>query len=143
MYRIAIWVLLVLGVIGTVLFKINSLNNKVGSLTATIDKKNAMIDNKNLSLAIKDKTIKSLQVKNGIVQEDLELCRTTIEEYATTVNNLKVEVLSNSDLEKLLEESKRKPEVIYVPLETKIIEGDCEAGLELNRRISETSYEDL
>lgn len=107
------------------------------------------------TIKFQDERITKLEQEKTTLVTDLAIERVNIDKLLVSMDKqnhtIKVEADRVARLTSELEEwQKRPPEIKYVNkivkeiiTNTEYVLGDCEAGLELNRKISELKYEDL
>lgn len=107
------------------------------------------------TIKFQDERITKLEQEKTTLVTDLAIERVNVDKLLVSIDKqnhtIKVEADRVARLTSELEEwQKRPPEIKYVNkivkeiiTNTEYVSGDCEAGLELNRKISELKYEDL
>jgi len=136
MYRTIAIIAGVLLIVGSIWYKINSLNNQIEELQVKLEKCSNLHDKTKLKLALKESEIRGLQI--------------AIDNRNKEINDLHKKYLK---VQSEFNAWKKKPKEVkykyiyktvgkYVDMK-KLQDGLCKDGLELNKAISEMKYEDL
>ena len=136
MYRIILYVVLVLGVVGAIGYKFYELNTQINSLEVKLDKLTKDYNSKVVDVGLAKANNKRLEVAIKKQNSYIDGLKVNYDNVLTKWNNLR----------------NKPPKVIYKTLyntvykdinSTSIINGDCAEGLKLNKQISNLKYKDL